>query len=92
MDWLIDKMEAAGYRTVIEIGNTDPEGIMTMYPGSHSWLGKDIKTAGRSQQSLLRRYRTLIVIGVAAAGSVASVVGMTVLLLRQKNRRSERGA
>ena len=50
MDWLIDKMEAAGYQSVIEMGNTDPEGIMTMYPGSHSWLGKDIKTAGRSQQ------------------------------------------
>jgi succinate dehydrogenase/fumarate reductase flavoprotein subunit len=50
MDWLIDKMEAAGYQSVIERGNTDPDGILTMYPGSHSWLGKDIKTAGRSQQ------------------------------------------
>lgn len=50
MDWLMDKMEAAGYQSVIEMGNTDPEGIMTMHPGSHSWLGKDITTAGRSQQ------------------------------------------
>jgi succinate dehydrogenase/fumarate reductase flavoprotein subunit len=50
MDWLIDKMEAAGFRSVIEMGNTDPEGIMTMHPGSHSWLGENIKTAGRSQQ------------------------------------------
>ena len=50
MDWLIDKMEAAGYQSVIEMGNTDPDGIMTMHPGSHSWLGEDIKTAGRSQQ------------------------------------------
>jgi len=50
MDWLIDKMEAAGYQTVIELGNTDPEGPMTMYPGSHSWLGGDIKSAGRGQQ------------------------------------------
>ncbi len=50
MDWLIDKMEAAGYQSVIEKGNTDPEGIMTMHPGSHSWLGENIKTAGRSQQ------------------------------------------
>jgi succinate dehydrogenase/fumarate reductase flavoprotein subunit len=50
MDWLIDKMEAAGYQTVIELGNTDPDGAMTMFPGSHSWLGGDIKTAGRSQQ------------------------------------------
>ena len=50
MDWLIDKMEAAGYQSVIEMGNTDPDGIMTMYPGSHSWLGKNMKTAGRGQQ------------------------------------------
>ena len=50
MDWLIDKMETAGYRSVIEMGNTDPDGIMTMYPGSHSWLSEDIQAAGRSQQ------------------------------------------
>jgi succinate dehydrogenase/fumarate reductase flavoprotein subunit len=50
IDWLTDKMEAAGYRSVIELGNIDPEGIMTMHPGSHSWLGGNIKTAGRSQQ------------------------------------------
>ncbi len=50
MDWLTGKMESAGYQSVIELGNTDPEGIMTMYPGSHSWLGGNIKTAGRSQQ------------------------------------------
>jgi succinate dehydrogenase/fumarate reductase flavoprotein subunit len=50
MDWLIDKMEAAGYQSVIELCNTDPDGIMTMHPGSHSWLGENIKTAGSSQQ------------------------------------------
>ncbi len=50
MDWLIDKMEAAGLQTVLELGNTDPDGIMTMYPGSHSWLGGDIKEAGKGQQ------------------------------------------
>jgi succinate dehydrogenase/fumarate reductase flavoprotein subunit len=50
MDWLIDKMEAAGYKSVIEMGNTDPDGIMTMYPGSHSWLGKNMEAAGRGQQ------------------------------------------
>lgn len=50
MDWLAEKMERAGYRSVIEMGNTDPEGIMTMHPGSHSWLGGNIKTAGQSQQ------------------------------------------
>jgi succinate dehydrogenase/fumarate reductase flavoprotein subunit len=50
MDWLIDKMEAAGYQSVIEMGNTDPDGAMTMHPGSHSWLGENIRLAGRSQQ------------------------------------------
>jgi succinate dehydrogenase/fumarate reductase flavoprotein subunit len=50
MDWLTDKMEAAGYKSVIEVGNTDPEGIMTMSPGSHSWLGGNVKKAGQSQQ------------------------------------------
>ncbi len=53
MDWLIDKMEAAGYQSVIEMGNTDPEGILTMRPGSHSWLGKGIKAAGQSQQHVV---------------------------------------
>jgi len=50
MDWLTDKMEAAGYQSVIELGNIDPEGILTLHPGSHSWLGENIRTAGRSQQ------------------------------------------
>jgi fumarate reductase flavoprotein subunit len=50
MDWLTEKMEAAGYRSVIEMGNIDPDGIMTMHPGSHSWLGENVKTAGQSQQ------------------------------------------
>jgi hypothetical protein len=49
-----------------------------------------VETASRGRQSLLQRYRTAIVIGVAAAGSVASVVGVTVLVLRQKNRRTAR--
>lgn len=50
-----------------------------------------VETASHSRQSLLQRYRTAIVIGVAAAGSVASVVGVMTLLLRQRNRRSVRG-
>lgn len=54
MDWLIDKMEAAGYKSVIEMGNTDPDGIMTMYPGSHSWVGEDIRVAGRGQQLVVK--------------------------------------
>jgi succinate dehydrogenase/fumarate reductase flavoprotein subunit len=54
MDWLIDKMEAAGYQSVIEMGNTDPDGIMTMYPGSHSWLGENMKVAGRGQELVVK--------------------------------------
>jgi fumarate reductase flavoprotein subunit len=54
MDWLIDKMEAAGYRSVIEMGNTDPDGIMTMYPGSHSWLGENMKVAGKGQELVVK--------------------------------------
>jgi len=54
MDWLIDKMEAAGYQSVIEMGNTDPDGIMTMYPGSHSWLGENLKSAGRGQELVVK--------------------------------------
>ena len=50
-----------------------------------------VEQAGRGKQSLIQRYRTAIVIGVAAAGSIASVVGVTALLLHQKNRRSVRG-
>jgi hypothetical protein len=49
-----------------------------------------VDTAGRGKQSLIRRYRTAIVIGVAAAGSLASAVGVAALLLRQKNRRTAR--
>ena len=30
MTGVIDKMEAEGYRSVIEMGNADPDGIMTM--------------------------------------------------------------
>lgn len=49
-----------------------------------------VDTAGRGQQSLIRRYRTAIVIGVATAGSLASAVGVAAILLRQKNRRTAR--
>jgi hypothetical protein len=49
-----------------------------------------VDTAGRGQQSLLRRYRKAIVIGVAAAGSLASAAGVAAVLLRQRNRRTAR--
>ena len=50
-----------------------------------------IQTATRGQQSLMQRYRKAIWIGAAAAGSLASVVGLTAYLLRQRGRRHARG-
>jgi len=42
--------------------------------------------ARRSRQSLVQRYRTGILIGAAIFGSLASVVGVVVLILRQRSR------
>ncbi len=47
-----------------------------------------IESARYGQQSLLRRYRKVIIISAAAAGSLVSAVGVTALLLRQRNRRT----
>ncbi|HZY45236.1 MAG TPA: hypothetical protein VFF70_10850 [Anaerolineae bacterium] len=57
----------------------------------HDLRDRLVAKTSQGKQSLLQRYRTAIVIGVAAAGSVASIVGVTALLLHQKNRRSVRG-
>ncbi|NLT66820.1 MAG: FAD-dependent oxidoreductase [Acidobacteria bacterium] len=81
MDWLIDKMEAAGYRTVIELGNTDPEGVMTMHPGSHSWLGDNVTKAGSSQQLVVNVLaRSAQLRGVQIFYSTTAV-----LLIRRQN-------
>lgn len=49
MDWLIDKMEAAGFQTVLEKGNVEPnDGPMHTYPGSHSWINDEMRMAGLS--------------------------------------------
>ena len=50
-------------------------------------LGRGLSmAASRSRQSLVRRYRTAIVIGAAVFGSLASVVGVAVLITRQRSR------
>jgi succinate dehydrogenase/fumarate reductase flavoprotein subunit len=49
MDWLIDKMVAAGYKPVLERGVIDPDGLISGFPGSHSFLGGNIEKAGRGQ-------------------------------------------
>ncbi len=51
MNWLIDKMEAAGYETALEIGNTDTNlGPMFQPAGSHCWLSEDMQMTGAGQQ------------------------------------------
>jgi fumarate reductase flavoprotein subunit len=54
MDWLIDKMVAAGYTPVLEKTETDPEGLISAYPGSHSFLGGNIKSAGIGQPLVVK--------------------------------------
>jgi succinate dehydrogenase/fumarate reductase flavoprotein subunit len=54
MDWLIDKMVAAGYQPVIERGEVDPDGLISAFPGSHSFMGENIKTAGRGQPLVVK--------------------------------------
>jgi hypothetical protein len=50
-------------------------------------LGRSLGvTARRSRQSLVQRYRNGILIGAAIFGSLASVVGVVVLILRQRAR------
>jgi succinate dehydrogenase/fumarate reductase flavoprotein subunit len=49
MDWLIDKMVVAGYKPVIELGEVDPDGLISAFPGSHSFMSKNMKKAGRGQ-------------------------------------------
>jgi hypothetical protein len=52
-----------------------------------SELGNSLAlAAARGRQSLLRRYRKIIVIGAAAFGSLASVAGVVALILRQRAR------
>jgi hypothetical protein len=50
-------------------------------------LGRSLTSAAlRSRQSLIRRYRTAIVVGAALFGSIASVVGVIALIARQRSR------
>lgn len=52
-------------------------------------LGRSLMaTAARSRQSLARRYRMAIVIGAAAFGSLASVVGIVALIVRRSRVRA----
>lgn len=59
MDWLIDKMEAAGYTAVLEMGTSDPDGLISAFPGAHSFVGGNIKQAGMSQPLVVKTLATL---------------------------------
>ena len=54
MDWLIDKMVAAGYRPVIEMGTVDPDGLISAFPGAHGFMGKNQKKAGMGQPLVVK--------------------------------------
>ncbi len=55
MNWLIDKMESAGYECVLEGGYTDPNNsIMSMPAGAHSFIGDDIVNAGVGQPLVVK--------------------------------------
>jgi hypothetical protein len=44
------------------------------------------QTASQRQQPLRRRYRRAVWFGLAAAGSVASIVGVTAYVVHQRDR------
>jgi hypothetical protein len=50
-------------------------------------LGRSLaEAASQRQQPLRRRYRRAVWFGLAAAGSVASIVGVTAYVVRQRDR------
>jgi succinate dehydrogenase/fumarate reductase flavoprotein subunit len=55
MDWLIDKMTAAGYTPVLERGGVDPDGILSTFPGSHCFIaGKNKKNVSMGQPLVVK--------------------------------------
>ena len=53
MDWVCDLMESKGYKTTLEEGYVDPDGIFTMPTSSHGWIGEDVDDASLSGETLL---------------------------------------
>jgi fumarate reductase flavoprotein subunit len=53
MDWLCDKMEAAGYKTVLNMNYEDPDGVISTYPGEHGWVGNGITASAISQPAVV---------------------------------------
>lgn len=55
MNWIIDLMESKGYKTTLEEGYTDPDGVFDMPYSSHGWIGTGVKDASFSGETLLVR-------------------------------------
>jgi succinate dehydrogenase/fumarate reductase flavoprotein subunit len=54
MNWLVDKMEAAGYTTVIEYAPEEPDGLNSAFPGSHCFMGEGVPMAGIGQPLVMK--------------------------------------
>jgi len=55
MNWLMDKMEAAGYRTVFEATNVNPGDPMHQPLSAHSWVNDQLTTAGMAAEAVVNR-------------------------------------
>ena len=53
MDWLCAKMEAAGYKTVLNMNYEDPDNIISTSPGEHGWVGHGITDATKANRRWL---------------------------------------
>lgn len=54
MDWLIDKMEAAGYTALLETGGVDPDGLISTFPGSHCFIDENKRKLGMGQPLVVK--------------------------------------
>lgn len=53
MDWLIDIMENAGWKTTIEVGYDDPDGIFSFPPSAHNWIGGEVVDGSGNGEGLV---------------------------------------
>jgi succinate dehydrogenase/fumarate reductase flavoprotein subunit len=59
MDWLIDKMVAAGYTPILEMGGIDPDGIISTFPGSHCFMAEKKKNVAMAQPLVVKTLANL---------------------------------
>ena len=59
MDWLIDKMVAAGLKPVLELNERDPDDIQSTLPGAHGFIRPNMKKTGFSQMLVVKRLADL---------------------------------